>query len=218
MKAGENMAKENQSHKRRAERELLDHELDAALAKYAAVEPRAGLEERVLANLRAERGRTPKRTRWSWSVASAAAAVVVIVMMALLWRINLRHRPVIAWHPATKAPSVEQPRTRLASNSERNGSHMSTHGPATRGALHPARTVAGAVAAPKLDQFPSPQPLSEQEKLLARYVEQYPEHSALLARAQTEALRQDQLEEMKAIPSSGWATDSDDRNNETRPR
>jgi hypothetical protein len=73
-------------------------------------------------------------------------------------------------------------------------------------------------AAPRLDQFPSPQPLSEQEKILASYVEKYPERSVLLARARTEALRQDQLEEMKALPSRGWPTDSDDRNNETRPR
>jgi hypothetical protein len=32
-----------------------DRMLDAALAKYAAVEPRTGLEERVLANLRPSR-------------------------------------------------------------------------------------------------------------------------------------------------------------------
>jgi hypothetical protein len=212
------MAKENQSHERLAERELLEHELDTALAKYAAVEPRVGLEERVLAYLRAERGRTPKRTWWSWSVASAAVAVVVIVMMALLWRTNLRHRPVLAWRPATKAPSVDQPGARLASNSEGNGSHASTPGPAARRALHPAHRAEGAVAAPKLDQFPSPQPLSEQERILASYVEKYPERSALLARARTEALRQDQLEEMRAIPSGGGATDSDDRNNETTQR
>ena len=36
-----------------------DRMLDAALAKYAAVEPRTGLEERVLANLRAEQARVP---------------------------------------------------------------------------------------------------------------------------------------------------------------
>jgi len=34
-----------------------DCEFDDALAKYARVEPRAGLEERILANLRAEQAR-----------------------------------------------------------------------------------------------------------------------------------------------------------------
>ena len=41
----------------------LDRMLDATLAKYAAAEPRAGFEERVLANLRAERARVPDRGR-----------------------------------------------------------------------------------------------------------------------------------------------------------
>ena len=50
--------------------------------------------------------------------------------------------------------------------------------------------------APKLEQFPSPQPLSEQEKILARYVNTYPEHAALIAQARTEELRRDSAEEM----------------------
>jgi hypothetical protein len=42
---------------------------------------------------------------------------------------------------------------------------------------------------PKLDVFPSPLPLSEQEKLLATYVGQYPEHAALVAEARMADLR-----------------------------
>lgn len=218
------MARENQSHGWHAERELLDHELDAALAKYAAVEPRVGLEERVLAHLRAERERTPKRTWWSWSVASAAVAAVVIVMMmmmALLWRTNLRHRQVIAWHPAADAPSVGHPGAPFAAMAG-NGAHPLVHppvsNPTTRRAAHPAHPAAVAEAAPKLDQFPSPQPLSEQERILASYVEQYPERSVLLARARTEALQKDQLEEMKPLPFSDWAADSEDQNSQTTQR
>jgi hypothetical protein len=45
-----------------------------------------------------------------------------------------------------------------------------------------------------LDQFPSPQPLSEQEKILANYVAKYPEHAALIAEARMEALRRDEEE------------------------
>ncbi len=63
----------------------LDRMLDAALAKYAAVEPRTGLEDRILANLRAERTRVPDRAWWRWSVAGALAAVVVVAL-ALAWR------------------------------------------------------------------------------------------------------------------------------------
>jgi len=39
--------------------------------------------------------------------------------------------------------------------------------------------------------------LSEQERILADYVADYPEHAALIARARTEALRQDGAEEMR---------------------
>ena len=48
-----------------------------------------------------------------------------------------------------------------------------------------------AVAGPKLDVFPSPLPLSEQEKILASYVAGYPEHAALVAEARMDALRQE---------------------------
>jgi hypothetical protein len=70
---------------------------------------------------------------------------------------------------------------------------------------------------PKLGRFPSPQPLSEQERLLQKYVAENPEQAVLLARARDEALRQDQLEEMKAFPYGG-ATDAGQRNNDTTER
>ncbi|MGD0417120.1 MAG: hypothetical protein ABSA80_17310 [Terriglobales bacterium] len=48
---------------------------------------------------------------------------------------------------------------------------------------------------PKLAQFPSPQPLSEQERILASYVALYPETAALVAQARAEALQRDREEE-----------------------
>jgi hypothetical protein len=69
---------------------------------------------------------------------------------------------------------------------------------------------------PKLGQFPSPQPLSQQERLLQKYVAEHPEQAVLLARARGEALRQDQLEEMKAFPFG--AIDADQQNNDTTQR
>jgi len=76
-------------------------------------------------------------------------------------------------------------------------------------------------ATPRLDRFPSPEPLSEQERLLRNYVAQYPEQAVRLARLRSEALRQDQLEEMNAFPGDR-APDSeertDGRNNDTTRR
>ena len=38
----------------------------------------------------------------------------------------------------------------------------------------------------RLDRFPSPQPLSEQELALARYVSEFPQEATLVARTQAE--------------------------------
>jgi len=66
-------------------------------------------------------------------------------------------------------------------------------------APHHSKPVAPAI--PKLDQFPSPQPLSDQERILASYVMNYPEQAALVARARAEILRQDREEERQRTAS-----------------
>jgi hypothetical protein len=81
-----------------------------------------------------------------------------------------------------------------------------------------AHATAVASANPKLDQFPSPQPLSEQEKLLENYVAKYPERAVLLARARFEALQRDQLEEMNPLPSRDRTSDLKERDNDTTER
>jgi len=84
--------------------------------------------------------------------------------------------------------------------------------------VHPPRTTIIDVNSPKLEQFPSPQPLSEQERILANYVGKYPEHATLIARARSEALQRDQLEEMKLSSVEDSTMDSDERNNHTTDR
>src|SRR5690349_18066034 len=65
-------------------RKLDEREMDAALARYAAAEPRAGLEGRVLANLRAERGRRVAARRWLWP-AVAGFALATAIVAAFVW-------------------------------------------------------------------------------------------------------------------------------------
>jgi hypothetical protein len=162
-----------------ATKNVLDHELDAALTKYAAVEPRAGLEERVLANLRAEQSGVPVRAWWRWSVAVA----VLIVVVALSWRWERPSHPVVAVRPANPTQASQQ-RKQFVSNGVRSGVRRRTSNPA-RKKIRSASPVVVA-AGPKLDQFPSPQPLTEQELALARYVRDFPQEAALIARAQEE--------------------------------
>ena len=197
----------------------LDSMLDTALAQYAAVEPRAGLEDRVLANLRAGSARAAQKWWWRWSIASAAVAIaaVLIVATTLAWRSGTRRASLIAHHLSISGPSMKET-GQVASNHGENGDHQPAPGPPTGRVMHHAHAMIVASAPPRLDRFPSPQPLSEQEKILASYVEKYPEEAVLLARARTEAVRQDQLEEMKAFPSGSRATNSEEGNSDSTER
>jgi len=53
---------------------------------------------------------------------------------------------------------------------------------------------------PKLEQFPSPRPLTEQERFLKQYVEKFPDEAMLIAKVQTE--RQKELEKLVTDGSS----------------
>ena len=60
----------------------LDQVLDSALARYSRVEPRAGLESRINANLQSERERRTQKVRgrrW-WAVLALAATAIAIAM------------------------------------------------------------------------------------------------------------------------------------------
>lgn len=179
---------------------VLDRELDGVLAKYAAVEPRAGLEERVLANLRAERARIPVRAWWGWS----ASVAVLVLAVALLWRWEKPASPiVVVLPPSATQTSQEQPKQSVSTGAE-NQVRLPTTSPARRKIRHAS---AVAVAGPKLDQFPSPQPLSEQELALATYVREFPQEANLIATAQVESEKEIQ-QRMKAILSETEGYDS----------
>ncbi len=163
----------------------LDRILDAALAKYAAVEPRQGLDQRVLANLHAERARVANRAWWRWSVAALAAAIV-IVAITFAWRSGERPHPLVADHLPIRTPRMEQPGPRAAAKTGANNVHPQASSLAIRQATHRAGHKVVEPAGPKLDQFPSAQPLNAQERALARYVSEFPQEATLVARAQEE--------------------------------
>lgn len=56
--------------------------LDAALAQYRRVEPRAGLEERLLAHLQTEQ-QTARWFWWQWGPVLGSAAIIVMLFVAL---------------------------------------------------------------------------------------------------------------------------------------
>ncbi|HTS38815.1 MAG TPA: hypothetical protein VMH04_24285 [Candidatus Solibacter sp.] len=167
----------------------LDQALDAALARYAAVEPRAGLEDRILANLRAQPTEAAPRFWWRWGLAGGlpwAVAALLVVAAAIAWR-SSRPAPPIAHRPAVEAPAPKHPEYQVLVHNDATAIH-----PHRRNALASQSGHSATVAAvPKLDVFPSPQPLTEQEKLVLGYVNKNPEQAALLAEAHMESLRRE---------------------------
>jgi hypothetical protein len=179
------MREKNQEQEKRfrgSENNALDLALDAALAKYAAVEPRIGIEDRILVNLRTQPVRVANHKWWSWSM---AVALVVVVAAVLALRSGTPSHPVIANHPAVTTQTPTERGTQLASRDDSAASPRE-HAQIRRAVAHPSRPKTVVAADPKLDQFPSPQPLSDEELALARYVRDFPQEAVLIAKAQEE--------------------------------
>jgi hypothetical protein len=203
---GRKMANENSNHewestqKRENQPDAIDRALNTVLAKYSAGEPRAGLEERVLANLRSKYDniREPWWRRPMTIVPVSALAAIMIVTAVLTWRFERPHASVATKHSPPVAPA-EQPASQSGVSrvtedrggrknpgglkmalSTKTGIQRRAHVQSVRD--QPA--VAGAPTTPKLDQFPSRQPMSEQEAALILYVSEFHDEAVLIAQAQ----------------------------------
>jgi len=180
-------------------RDELDDILNAHLAKYATAEPRPGLEHRILAKLRADETRAEVRALPKWILAGAAVAIVVIAV-AISWKPGKPLHPAVANRPPV---TVEIPnpkptpldKDKLASGQKLIRKHR---------ALQPRTAVA---ADPKLDQFPSPEPLTEEELALVRYVRNFPGEAVMLARAQEEFEKE--LQRQRAAGMQSGSSDSE---------
>jgi hypothetical protein len=167
----------------------LDSKLDAALTRYVVSEPRAGLERRVLANLRTTVVREKRAiSRW-WAISAATACVLAIAGALLL---SLRSNRIELQAPVTTKSDVAQPNV-LEKRASQAGA-AERHDPPSREPRVAARidnsrlpSIAVEENAPKLERFPAPEPLSPQEALLVRYVGSDPQNAELMAEAITVA-------------------------------
>lgn len=141
-------------------RDDLDKLIDGALGEYSSAEPLAGLEQRVLNRARAER--LSRQRRWWWTaVALAASAVAVVVVVAPHRRVP---PPVAVVAPP---PQVEPASAAVAP----------VAAPRRAAAV---RRMRGPRVLPKRNLFPTPSPLSPEERLLVQLAESRPQ--LLLAR------------------------------------
>lgn len=176
----------------------LDDQLDAALAKYAAVEPRTGLEERILANLKSQERSSSPAAWWRWAAVVAAA---LIVTSLVLW-VEKHNAQQIVRRPTTSSEqALHQTIAQSAPpNSTRRVHPVKAH---KRSFTQPTP----ATAELKLERFPSPRPLSEEELALVRYVQSFPKEATLIAQAQEEFELQTQ-KEMNAAGSQNQPSGS----------
>jgi hypothetical protein len=156
---------------------LIDEWLEGALERSGRAEPRPGLDNRILASLNAERERVRVRD-WSWWPAWAGVAAILLIAGVALFTKTQRLEPRLMSHvtPPLVSKSLE-PRVM----------------PSAR--KLPVHATRRQKAAPRLEQFPSPQPLSEQEQILTRYIQQFPREAVLVAQAQTQLSKQEMMEQ-----------------------
>ncbi len=176
----------------------LDRALDAALSNYAVVEPRAGLAGRILANLHTQ-PMAARQAWWRWGLIGALAAIV-IVAMTLAWKTGRSAHAPIANHATTTRQIRGPANPQAIASSEHLVGSPAPRAPHNAIALRkPAsRAQALADADPKLNVFPSPQPLSEEELALARYVRNFPRDARLVAQEQ-ETSEREVLAKMQAL-------------------
>lgn len=181
----------------------LDRRLDGALASYANVDPRPGLEERILANLRSEQ--PVAHAWWHWGLAAAVAAILVVLALSLR---SGRLHPAVANHPVADRPMLNRSQKKLSPSNPAPEVQQASDGDSDVGRQPTWRPVVKARASrhetevpkkPKLDQFPSSQPLSAEEIALAQYVRNFPKDAQLIAEAQ----RQFDLDTEKEMNDAG---------------
>ena len=176
---------------------FVDELLDAALTRHRGAEPRPGLEGRVLAHLRAEPRPAPW-FRWGWLPALASVAALMLAVGAFY----AARRGVPPERVSSRvAHTAEQPPAAAPSAPAELSVPLRQPRPAEPRLKQPQPVqVAVVVASPRRPQFPTPAPLSEQEKLLLRYVKETPKEVLMAYRAVGQPMEDLQIEELR-IPA-----------------
>lgn len=176
----------------------IDRLLTEALKQYGK-EPRPGLEARVLVTIREHRKNAERDWRWKTVLAAVGTLAVLIAFIPtrkahfpVTTQMAVNPSPVAQASKKLSIPLSKLPKVGLSAESGRTD--------------HERRTI----SAPHLAQFPSPSPLSEQERLLLQYIHHEPSRAVLLAKAQTELFKQNELEEQRSLNDESPLTEQQD--------
>ncbi len=140
--------------------QFVDELLEASLKQYRAEEPRAGLEMRVLAGVRSRQG-AARRRRLVWALAACVGMLAAIVLALHSARAPRREPVISSPGPRQTAKTAASP----GSADSRIWSPRLVQGPREK----PRAPKPGVRATNRPEQFPTPMPLTEQEKLLLTY-------------------------------------------------
>lgn len=144
----------------------IDEMLDSLLASYSSAEPRPGLESRILANLRDAEGREASHGWWSFKWLWAGVALAALIVAGVLIG-GKRH---VAPPPRTMVQTVQpavQPPAVQSSVPAAVGARPAHYRHKTLAPGPPQNTTLALSQRPAV--FPTPTPLSEQERLLLQY-------------------------------------------------
>lgn len=170
----------------------LDRWLDDALADYVNVEPRPGLENRIVARVASETNSRKTIPRWSIAMGAATLAILLLSLCPAFQTVPAPH---VIWSvavpPPMRAPASESV-SRRASLKSKNV------------------VIARSYSGPKLDRFPSQSPLTEQELTLVQFAQNFPQRAALVAQAQTDLQRENEKEMSKSWPAEAANTSKQD--------
>jgi len=145
--------------------QLVDELLEASLKQYRGQEPRLGLEMRILAGIRT-RQRAARRRRFVWALAACAGMLAAIVL-GLHSASAPSRKPVASASGAHRAPP-QSAKTAASPGSadSRIWSPRLVQGPREK----PRTPKPGVRPTKRPEQFPTPVPPTEQEKLLLAYL------------------------------------------------
>jgi hypothetical protein len=152
------------------EERKLDDLLDSALSAYSQVEPRSGLEARILARVRDSVEQSP--ARW-WTVRWLVAGTVAIVALVLI---------VLFLRPVQKPAQVEVQRTNPPAIQPQPESNRMTAKDAPgrkERRQHHGQPQQELARRDRPSVFPTPMGLSEQDKLMIAYLEQTPKEEVI---------------------------------------
>ena len=149
----------------------IDDMLDSLLTNYSSAEPRPGLETRILANL-CEADKKASQAWWNFKWLWAGAITVAIIMAAVLISGRQRIAPPTNTVVETRQPAPQPQIQPLAPIAPQAAARIPRHKPST---VPTAQQNATLTLSERPAVFPTPTPLSEQERLMFTYLENTPQ-------------------------------------------